>query len=87
MQKFNICDTKFIGDHFHSNLFQWHIHHHRQGERVHTENWDATGEVESSLLCTHCQNHSTEIDVRKARVALYMCRKSLLHAAYPAGAP
>jgi hypothetical protein len=59
MHKFNICDTKSSEVHFHSDMFWWHIYHHHQEEGVHMENWDATGEMKSFLLCTHRQSHST----------------------------
>jgi hypothetical protein len=81
MHKFNICDPKSVGDHFYSDMFQWLIYHHHQGKRVHTESWDATGEVQSFLLCTHYQSHSTETDVHKPQPALYMHCESLLHTA------
>jgi hypothetical protein len=31
--------TKPLEDHFNSDMFQWHIYHHHQGESY-TETWD-----------------------------------------------
>jgi hypothetical protein len=69
MHKFDICDTMSLEDHFHF-MFRWRMYNHHQGEGVHTESCDATGEVKFLLLCTHCENHSTEIYVHRARPAL-----------------
>jgi hypothetical protein len=55
----------------HSDLFPWHAYHRHQGDGIHTESWDATGEVKSFLLFTNCQGHSTEIDAHRVRPALY----------------
>jgi hypothetical protein len=74
MHKFNVCDIKALEDHFHSDMFRWHIYYHHQGERVHTESWDATGEKKPLLLFTHCQSHSTEADSTDG--AVYVLRKS-----------
>jgi hypothetical protein len=71
MHKFNVCDTKCLEVHFNYDMFRWHIYHHHQGERVHTETWDATGKVKSFLLGTHCQSRSTETPVHRAWTALY----------------
>jgi hypothetical protein len=50
MYKFNICDTKSLKVHFHSDMFRWHTYHHHQGQRVYTKSWDVTGEI--SLSCS-----------------------------------
>jgi hypothetical protein len=71
MNKFNISDTKSLEDHFHSDMFRWHIYHRYQGERVHTESWDATGGIKSLLLCTHCLSHAIQTDIYRAGPALY----------------
>jgi hypothetical protein len=84
-QKFNICDTKTLEDYFHSDMFRWHIRHHHQEERVHTETWDATGEVKSFVLCTHCQSHCTGIDVHRPRPALYTYWRKISQCVYSAG--
>jgi hypothetical protein len=39
MRKFNICGTKTLEVHFHSDRFRLCIWHHHQGESVHTESW------------------------------------------------
>jgi hypothetical protein len=59
MHKFNIRDTKYLKVHFHSDMFRWYIYNHHQGQKLHTERWDANDEVKSFLLCMHCQSHST----------------------------